>query len=437
VVPYEKKDKHQLCLSYGKGEITINLPKNNNTYIISPPDYPGTNDVEGLIQEALDKPIGTVSLGELAHNKKASTACIIVNDITRPTPSESMLRLISRELNSSGIPDKNITILVATGTHRANTNQELSEMLGEEALERFKIINHDCLDESNLLQVGITKSDMPVIINKVFVNADLRISTGIIAPHQSAGFSGGRKSVMPGIAGLTSLKRHHGAEWRASTPVHGKLEGNMFHQEALESAQIAGLDFIVNSVPNYKKETVAVVAGDVEKAWLEGVNYAKKVSEVIIPSLADITIVHCGGHPRDFNLYQAQKSIASAEVITKPGGTVIVLGECSDGIGGEVVQKWLEEADEPQQVMDRFNKEGFSPGTSKARAFARAQLKSKIFLVSKNICSRTLKNMFINCYDDFDSALQDACKDSNSDRVIILLRNAPGVIPIIKQQGNR
>lgn len=437
MVPYNENENFQLCLPYGKGDITIALPKNSNTYIITPPDHPGTNDLEGLLDEALANPIGSSTLRELVKDKKAKTACVIVNDITRPTPTESMLNAIARELNTSGISDQDIIILVATGTHRANTAQELGEMLGQHALERFNVINHDCLDENALVKIGTTSSGMPVIINEAFVNADLRISTGIIAPHQSAGFSGGRKSVMPGIAGLTSLKKHHGADWRASCPVHGKLNGNKFHLEALEAARIAGLDFMVNTVPNYKKETVAVVAGDLEEAWLEGVKYARRVSEVSIPAMADITIVHCGGHPRDFNLYQAQKSIASAEVVTKPGGIIIVLGECSDGIGGDIVQQWLEEAENPQEVMDRFNLEGFSPGTSKARAFARAQLKTRIFLVSDKICSNTLKKMFIECYPDFESALEDAYKHSSPERVTILLRNAPGVIPVMENSDSR
>jgi nickel-dependent lactate racemase len=346
-----------------------------------------------------------------------------------------MLRVIARELNESGIPDSNITVLISTGTHRANTLEELREMLGSEALERFRVVNHDCMDDGSLLQVGTTSRGIPVVINSIFVNSDLRIATGIIAPHQSGGFSGGRKSVMPGIAGLSSLKRHHGPEFRARTPVLGKVEGNPFHQEAMDAARIAGLDFIVNTVPNYKKETVAVVAGDLEKAWLEGVCHARRVAEVSIPCLADITIAHCGGHPRDFNLYQAQKSIASAEFTTKPGGTIIVLGECSDGIGSETVRKWLEEAEHPRQVMDRFNKEGFSPGTSKARAFARALLLDlRIFIVTKAIAPQVLRRMFMDAYPDLDSALSAAYEYSQSDRVVVLLRNAAGVIPVIRHK---
>jgi lactate racemase len=426
------RELQHVCLPYGKGEIEVSLPVNKNTYIISPPDYPGTGDVEGLIREALKQPIGSLTLPEQVRTKKAGNACIIVNDITRPTPTGPMLRAIARELNASGIPDSHINVLVATGTHRGNTPEELGEMLGAEAMERFRVVNHDCMDDRALVQVGTTGRGIPVVINRIFAGADLRIATGIITPHQGAGFSGGRKSVMPGIAGLPSLKRHHGAELRASTPVHGKIDGNLFHQEALEAARIAGLDFIVNSVPNYKKETVAVVAGDLEKAWLEGVKYARKVSEVSVPCHADITIVHCGGHPRDFNLYQAQKSIASAELITRPGGIVIVLGECSDGIGSDTVQKWLGGADNPKQVMDRFTREGFSPGTSKARAFARALLNFRVFIVTRAIPPEILEQMFMQCYPDLESALAEAYKYSGSDRVLVLLRNAAGVIPVIK-----
>lgn len=424
-------DKQIITLPYGKGELTIELPgKGQPCMIIEQGEKEAIADVKAAVVARLKNPIGCPPLGETVRSKEAKTACIVVNDITRPTPTEPMLLAIAAELNENGIPDENIKVLVATGTHRANTVEEMEEMFGREALDRFTVINHDCMNDEELKYLGTTSNGIPVVVSRHFVEADIRITTGIIAPHQRAGFSGGRKSVLPGIAGLDSLKKHHGME--SDGPAMGKIENNPFHQAAVEAAQFAGLDFIVNAVPR-RRETVAIVAGDPMEAWLEGVSHSRDVVELKIPYKADIVITHCGGHPRDFNLYQAQKAITSAQLATKKGGTIIVLGECSDGIGSETVREWLEKASHPQEVVDRFIREGFQPGTSKAYLFAKGMLDFRMALVSDKISHETLRNMFIEPYNTLDEALEAAFSRHGSDAKMLLLRNAVEAICVLDE----
>jgi len=420
-------------LPYGQGIIRFKVPKRNLLSVIQPNNLPGVQNEYKEIVDALKNPLGSRPLYEIAKEKKGKVV-IVVNDITRTTPTSKLVLPMLKELIQAGIKRKDITFLVATGTHRKNTSQELEKMLSSEVIQNFNIISHDSNDPEQLELIGTTKRGVPIEINKTFYEADIKILTGTIAPHQSAGFSGGRKSVLPGIASEKALMIHHSYPLRLKGPAIGKIEGNHFSEEAIEAARIVGVDFILNVVQNRKKEIVKAVAGDLIEAWLEGVKWARKVHEVAVPGIRpEVVIASPGGFPRDINLYQTQKSVAPAEIIVKEGGTIIVPSECIEGIGGGAnFYNWLNEANDIDKVIERFKKEGYSESSNKAFLYARGLKKAEIIIVTKNISSKILNNIFLKRVNTVEEAIQKALLKHGKDCKIVLIQNAPELVPIFK-----
>jgi len=422
-----------ISMPYGKRIIKFKISQKNLVFTIAPKYVKGVRDEESEIRKTLQNPIGCDSLSEIAR-KKGGKAVIIVNDITRPTPSYKLVPPLLDELNSGGIKDDNISIIVATGSHRGNTIEELKQMLSPEVTERVHVINHDYSNQEMLRYIGKTKRGVPIEVNRVFCDADIKVLTGTIAPHQSAGFTGGRKSVLPGIAGKETLMIHHSYPLRLKGPAMGRIEDNHFSEEAIEAARIVGVDFILNVVQNRKKEIVKAVAGDLVKAWLEGVKWARKTHEVVVPEIRpEVVITSPGGFPRDINLYQTQKAIATAEIIVKEGGTIIVPSECIEGIGGgENFYNWLDEASNIEKVIERFKSEGFSESSNKAFLYARALEKAEIIIVTKNISAKILNNIFLKRTNTVEEAVQEALLKHEKDCKIALIQNAPEIISIFK-----
>ena len=423
----ENNTQHLGKIPYGRGELEVKIPRKNHVATLMPHFKPGLKDEAGAVRQALENPIGTKRLKEMARGRKS--AVIVVNDITRPTATYKLLPHLIQELKDGGMRQDQIQFLVATGTHRDNTREELEGMLGKDVVQRFKVVNHHCQDDKIMVDLGRTSGGIPVVINRLFWEAELKITTATIAPHQGAGFSGGRKSVLPGIASLATLKQHHGFSMRSDKPAMGWVEGNPFHLNALEAAKMAKTDFILNTVQNDRKEISQVVAGDVEKAWLEGVKASREIFEVKIPRPADIVITTPGGFPKDIDLYQSQKSMASSELVVKEGGTVILLAECKDGVGAHGFYEWMSAATCPQDVIDRFIREGYSIGASKAWLFSRCLKRSDLILVSKSIEDHILKEMFTRRADTVDQAIQMALAKQGKNAEIILLKNGSDMIP--------
>ena len=419
-------------IPYGKGEMEIRIPRKNYLATLMPRYKPGVKDEAGEVRRALENPIGTRRLGEIARGRK--TAVIVVNDITRSTATYKILPPLLEELKAAGVKEDRVTFLVATGTHRDNTREELEGMLGKEIVRRFAVVNHHCQDDKIMVDLGKTSGGIPVVINRLFWEAELKILTATIAPHQAAGFSGGRKSVLPGIASLATLKQHHGFNMRSNKPAMGWVEGNKFHENALEAAKMARADFILNTVQNHRKEITQAVAGDVEKAWLEGVKVSREIYEVTIPRPADVVITSPGGYPKDIDLYQSQKSMAASEIAVKEGGTVILPAECKDGVGTRGFYEWMSAATCPQEVIDRFIREGYSIGSSKAWLFSRCLKRAGLILVSRHIDDKTLKEMFTERADTVEQAIEMALAKQGQDAKILLMKNGSDMIPRFEER---
>ena len=297
---------------------------------------------EVLVREAMKNPIGSPSLAELARGKK--NVVLIASDHTRPVPSKVIVPPMLEEIRSTS-PDAEITILIATGCHRYTTREELVSKFGEDIVDNEKIVVHVSTDEDSVVNIGTLPSGGALRINRLAAEADLLIAEGFIEPHFFAGFSGGRKSVLPGVCSRETVMANHCSEFIASPYARtGVLEGNPIHKDMLYAARAAKLAYIVNVVIDEKKEAIFAVAGDVEAAHSAGCEFLSGLCRVK-PIYADIAISTNGGYPLDQNVYQSFKGMTAAEATVREGGVIIMLSSCTDGHGGEDLYREL--ASEP------------------------------------------------------------------------------------------
>ena len=304
-----------------------------------------------IVKAAMENPIDSPRLSELAKGKKTCT--IIISDHTRPVPSKDILPNMFAELKE-GNPDIDITLLVATGFHRPTTKEELINKVGEEIYNNSKIVIHDSRDPESNVQVGILPSGAPCVIDRVAAEADLVVSEGFIEPHFFAGFSGGRKSVLPGISDQVTVLGNHCSRFIDSENSRtGKLDGNPMHEDMVAAAKFAKLAYIVNVVIDEEKKTVAAFAGNYVTAHRKGCDFLLGYAKVK-PQYADIVITSNGGAPLDQNIYQCVKSMSAAEATCNPGGVIIECVECADGHGGQSFYESLKNCESTQALYAQF-----------------------------------------------------------------------------------
>jgi len=369
---------------YGKDKITYDFSgeRFKGTLVSKMHDYVPSATGAELVRDAMASPIGSPRLCELAKGKKK--VVIIASDHTRPVPSKIIIPPMLEEIRAAN-PDADITILIATGCHRGTKREELVEKFGEEIVSREKIVIHDCADTENLVKIGVLPSGGELIINRLAYEADLLVSEGFIEPHFFAGYSGGRKSVLPGVAARQSVLANHCSEFIAHERARtGVLDGNPIHNDMLWAAHKAKLAYIVNVVINEKKEAIYAVAGDVEKAHLAGCEFLSALCRAR-PITSDIAISTNGGYPLDQNIYQAVKGMTAAEATVKEGGVIIMLAKSNDGHGGEQFFRQL--ADEPDisKTMSLFLSRGRNetvPDQWQTQIFLRILQKATVIYVS-------------------------------------------------------
>lgn len=410
----------------GEGQIEAAIP--NLQGVIGPAHIPGVRDMRAEIRRAIRNPIESQRLKDIARGKK--NAGIIVNDITRPYPGRLLVEEIVFELAEAGFKDEQIFLVVAYGNHRPNTDSELRSVYGDNMVERFRIVHHNSMDETRLVTLGRTTGGVDVHINRDFAEAEVKIATGCITPHQLAGYSGGRKSIMPGIAGIKSLRNHHSFPIRPKVSSMGWLRGNPFHEESLAAAYIAGVDFIVNTVDNPERELVACVAGELNAAHLNGVERCAEIWTVPVPAKVDVVVVSPGGYPRDFDLHQSQKAIGCAEMVCREGGQIILVAEARDGAGK--LGKVLVEAKDPDEIIDRFTQFGYSPDSvSKAYMWARAVKHFEVSVACSRIDKKELESMFVESFATVDEAVAATLERYGEEATFLVIPHASDITPII------
>lgn len=416
IVPYGK------CFQKAEVNDSINIECIDLTADID------VEDAEKLLVNAMDNPIGSKKLEDLVDEN--DRILIVVNDHTRPGPNRIIVREIISRLSNKGLNEKQIKFIVATGSHRESTQEEIENILGVDVASKYEVMVHKCREDERLIYLGESLYGVPIYVNKALEECTFCIVTGLIAPHHAAGYSGGRKSIVPGLAGFKTLKVHHSLPIRPFEPAMGYIYGNPFHEVALDVAKRTKTKFMVNAIQNPHKQNIAFVAGDLVEAHKVGVDKCRQVSEVKIDEKADIVIVSPGGYPRDRNLYQSQKALSVAETIGNTGCTFILVAESKDGYGEGVLKEWLESANNPQEVVDRFKKEGFDVGSNKAFMYARAMLKGKIIVVSEYLQKEELEKMMIGWAPSLQEAIEMAVKEKVPNKILVL-PNAVNIIPKI------
>jgi len=369
---------------YGKGYIESEIPEERLNAVLVPQlhHYKTELSQEEIVKKDVEKPIGTPALSEMAKGK--NKVAIIASDHTRPVPSRIIMPLILSEIRK-GNPDADITILISTGCHRGTTAAELEVKFGQEIAAKEKIHVHDCDDKSMLVNIGMLPSGGELILNKIAVEADLLVSEGFIEPHFFAGFSGGRKSILPGIAGRKTVMYNHNSRFINDEKSRtGVLEGNPIHRDMIYAARAAGLDFIVNVIINSDKEVIYAVAGDCELAHMEGCRFLKNQCRVD-SVMSDIVISTNGGYPLDQNIYQAVKGMTAAEATVNEGGVIIMAAKSDDGHGGEEFFRTFKEEKNINKLMDRFMaapREETIPDQWQSQIFARILKRASVVYIS-------------------------------------------------------
>ncbi|NMA20249.1 MAG: nickel-dependent lactate racemase [Lentisphaerae bacterium] len=426
-------------IPYGHGKLELSLAREDVAGIFRSmieQERPRSSGME-LVDKALAQPIGSSGLAELARSKR--TAVIIASDHTRPVPSKVIMPPMLRELRR-GNPEIQITILIATGFHRATTEAELRRKFGDEIVDREHIVVHDCQDQSSLAFAGILPSGGELWLNKLALETDLLLAEGFIEPHFFAGFSGGRKSVLPGIAGRTTVLSNHCAAFIDSEFARtGNLENNPLHRDMLWAAKKAGLAFIVNVILNGEKEVVRAFAGDAFAAHETGCREMSGLSLIKVPE-SEIVITSNGGYPLDQNLYQAVKGMTAAEAAVAPGGVIIIAAACQDGHGGEGFYRTLAEAKSPAEVLEKLRKVPATetvPDQWESQILARVLSKNPVIVVTEQRNHAMIQAMHMQAAGTLEEALMLARRKTGSSAKIAIIPDGVSVIVRVQGAGDR
>lgn len=400
----------QIKFPFGREELELEVEAErlNGVLVSRAHEFEAEKSEIEIVKEALNNPTESEKLSELARGKKEIV--IISSDHTRPVPSHITMPLLLEEIKKTA-PEAEITILVATGFHRPSTDEELRDKYGKEIVDSVNIEMHNSRDQSQMVNLGKLPSGGDMLLNKTAVEADLLIAEGFIEPHFFAGFSGGRKSVLPGVASKTTVLANHCAEFIDSANARtGNLEANPMHEDMLYAAEAVGLSFILNVVIDADKKVINAFAGHREKAHLNGTKFVDSLAGVDAEP-ADIVITSNGGYPLDQNIYQSVKGMTAAEATCKEGGVIIIAAECSDGHGGEEFYRTFKDTESVQQIMDEILARGRKetvPDQWETQILARIMLKFKVIMITDPEQRKIVEAMGMDWAEDLDKAIEKA-----------------------------
>jgi len=427
--------KKRIEMPFGPDFVEVALPEERILAVVSPKKVSSAPDQAREIESALDNPIGHLGLSALA--KKGKKTVILCDDFTRPTPAHGIVPVLLDRLNSFGIVDEDIKIVMALGTHRPMTKEETMKKVGKEAIERVEVINHDWKNTNILVDLGKTPSGVPITVNRHVVDAELKIGLGYIVPHRVAGYTGGAKIVQPGVCGGDTTGYTHwlSAEFPGEQ-VMGVAENPVRH-EMEEVARKVGLDFIVNTVLNTKGEIVKVVAGDFIEAHREGIKEARKIYGVEIPSKAEIVL--CDSYPNDVDMWQAAKGIYASELAVKDGGSVAFLTPCWEGVSPEhpeVLKFGYRSYSEVRELIRSGQITDLSAAAHLVHIGRTSAEKAQVILYSEGISKKEALQLNFVYAETPQEAVDRALARHGPDAKIIVLRNAAELLPILDTNRN-
>jgi nickel-dependent lactate racemase len=419
----------KLRLDFGTTGLDADLPDHGVT-VIEPVHRPAVQDPHAALLDAIRAPMGRPPLRDIA--RAGQRVAISVCDVTRAQPRRATLLALFEEM--AAIPRRDITILIATGTHRSNTEAELERMLGRDILDACRVVNHDGRNPATLESIGQTSTGVPVRLNREWLGADLRITTGFVEPHFFAGFSGGPKMVAPGLAGLdTVMTLHDAARIGHPRAVWGITEGNPIHDDIREIARMRPVDFSVDVLLNREQAITAVCAGDLLTEHAAACAAAKATAMRAVPAAFDVVLTTNSGYPLDQNLYQAVKGMSAAATIVKPGGTIICAAECRDGLPnhgsyGEV----LAAQPTPQALLDMITSPGYArPDQWQVQIQAQIQIKARVLVKATGLGHDALRAAHVTPIDDVSDAVRTALRAAGPGATLCVLPQGPQTIPYL------
>ena len=421
-------------LAYGKHGLEVELP-DEGVSVIEPHYVPGLRDEQAALREALRNPIQSPPLSELV--KPHHTVAITFPDVTRPCPTARMLPSILEEL--SVVPRDQIVLISGTGMHRPNTEEEMRRMVGDAVYENYRVINHNAFDKSTLALAGKTRRGTEVWVNAEYLKADVKILVGFIEPHLFAGFSGGGKAVLPGIAGEYTVLRNHDAEMIGNPgSIWGVTKGNPIFQEMRESALMTNPTFLCNVTLNRDKQITGVYYGSLVPAHDAGIDFARRTAMRPTPKPFDIVVTTNSGDPLDLNLYQTIKGISAANLIVKEGGTIISASECRDGLPEHGnYKKILHSGSSPEELLDMIHKPGYLEVDQwEVQIQADIQKRAEVFVYS-TIPDRDLETVHIKPVHDIGAKVRDLMKRYGPDATVAVLPQGPFTIPYVADEAGK
>ena len=401
--------------------------------MVEPRFIQGLPDPQKSLQYALRNPIGSEALEKLVN--PARHVGIVVNDVTRATPTPLILRSLLKEL--AGIPAENIIIFIALGTHRPNTAQELDQILGLDISQNYQIIQNNAFDRTTQINLGKTHLGHEIWINRALMDCDIKILTGFIEPHFFAGFSGGGKALMPGMAGLETVLGNHSAQNIAHpNATWGITSGNPIWEEIHEVALRIKPIFLVNVTLNRDKDITAVFAGDLDQAYNQGSNFVRQTAMIAVEQPFDIVITTNSGYPLDLNLYQSVKGMSAAAQIVRKGGVIVIAAECWDGIPehGRYGQL-LRNSTNPASLLEMIMQPGFSMQDQwQAQIQAQIQLKAEVYVYSSYLSPKQIQSALLKPAKSIDEVLESLMNQFGKGARICVLPEGPQTIPFITYQ---
>jgi nickel-dependent lactate racemase len=421
----------RIQLDYGKTGLEVNLPDDRLVGPLAIRPAAPLPDPAAAIARALDEPIGSRPLAEVARGRK--NACILVCDITRPVPNRLILPPLLRILEEQGIARKDITILVATGLHRPNEGAELEELVGPDVARVYRCENHHGKVKEEHDYLGTTPNGVPVWLDARYVRADLKITTGLIEPHLMAGYSGGRKVICPGIAGLETVKVWHGPRFLEHPKADcGIVAGNPVHEENTRIALMAGCDFIVNVCLDGHRRVTWVGAGDMIRAWEEGVRFVEDVVRVPVREPLDVVVTSCAGYPLDTTWYQAVKGLTGALPIVKQGGTIVLAASLTEGLGSPEFQQVMRENPDLSAFKQRIlGGDYFIMDQWQLEELAKVVERCKVKVVTHGLPAETLRRCYVEPAPSVEQAVADSLEEYGPAARVAVIPKGPYVLPYV------
>lgn len=417
----------EFTIPYGKGELSFSLPEGLEAEVVAPQEKPAAPDPIGAVEAALDAPLGGV---DLADFRGARSAAIAINDKTRPVPHQHLLPPLLHHLEELGLPSEAIQLIIATGVHPLMPPEEYRRVVTEDILARYPVVCHDADDQENLLHLGTTSRGTPVWVNRRFVEAELRIVVGNIEPHQFQGFSGGVKSAAIGLAGRDTINHNHAMMTDPRARL-GRYDDNPARQDVEEIGRLIGAHYALNAILNGRREIVRVIAGEPLAVMEAGIPLSRQVCQVAVAAPFDLVIASPGGHPKDINLYQSQKALAHASLVTRDGGAVIVAAACPEGSGSQSYEAWMDGVHSHEEVLARFQREPFRVGPHKALLIAHDAVRVRVLLVS-DIDPDIARHLLLTPVTSIDQALAMAASDLPLDARVGIIPRASSTIPCVE-----